>query len=43
MKYEVLLDGKYMQSFSSYSEAHEYADRLQEQFHGHFVEVHPIY
>lgn len=39
MKYKVLLDGKYMQSFSSFTEASEFADDLQSRFHGHIVEI----
>ena len=39
MKYKVLLDGAYMQSFSSYSEAHDFAEDLQRKFHGHRVEI----
>lgn len=39
MKYKVLLDGAYMQSFDNYSDAQEFADELQNKFHGHNVEI----
>lgn len=39
MKYTVVMNGRYMNSFSAYSKAREYADWLQKRHPNNWVEI----